>query len=156
MDTVTMEAAEGNGGRAAVEFFCPMRIPPTTHNDLVAVPMAHGGARILKSQALRDAEARWEAHLAPHAPRRPLEGSLAADVRLCWEADGKHPAGSPKDTKPDLDNLEKTMWDAMERLGFFAKGDQQVASKRVAKLYAEHPGAYVRIEEVGPCSRGCC
>lgn len=132
---------------SAVEFFAPMRIPATTHNDLMAVPMAHGGARIVKSQALRDAEAAWESRLARFAPERPLRGPLAADVRLCWQADSGHPAGSPKATKPDLDNVEKTLWDVMERLGFF-EGDQQVAVKTVAKMYAEHPGAYVRLEEM--------
>lgn len=133
---------------SAVEFFAPMRVPSTTHNDLIAVPMEGGGARIVKSAALRDAEAAWESRLARFAPERPLRGPLAADVRLCWEADAAHPAGTPKATKPDLDNIEKTLWDALGRLGFFERGDQQVAVKTVCKMYAEHPGAYVRLEEI--------
>lgn len=133
---------------SAVEFFAAMRVPSTTHNDLVAVPMAHGGARIVKSAALREAEAAWESRLARFAPDRPLTGPLAADVRLCWEADAAHPAGTPKATKPDLDNIEKTLWDVLGRLGFFERGDQQVALKRVAKLYGEVPGVYVRLEEM--------
>lgn len=133
---------------SAVEFFAPMRIPSATHNDLIAVPMAGGGARIVKSQALRDAEAAWETRLSRFAPERPLSGPLAADVRLCWEADAAHPAGTPKATKPDLDNIEKTLWDVLGRLGFFERGDQQVAAKAVCKMYAEHPGAYVRLEEI--------
>ena len=68
-------------------------------------------------------------------------------MRLCWAADSRHPAGSPKATKPDLDNVEKTLWDVLGRLGFF-EGDQQVALKRVAKLYGEVPGVYVRLEEM--------
>ena len=132
---------------SAVEFFAPMRVPSTTHNDLIAVPMHGGGARIVKSAALREAEAAWESRLARFAPEMPLSGPLAADVRLCWEADAKHPAGSPKDTKPDLDNIEKTLWDVMERLGFF-ENDAQVALKRVAKLYGDVPGVYVRLEEM--------
>lgn len=132
---------------SAVEFFAAMRVPSTTHNDLVAVPMANGGARIVKSAALREAEAAWESRLARFAPDRPLTGPLAADVRLCWAADSRHPAGSPKATKPDLDNVEKTLWDVLGRLGFF-EGDQQVALKRVAKLYGEVPGVYVRLEEM--------
>lgn len=133
---------------SAVEFFAPMRIPSTTHNDLIAVPMEGGGARIVKSAALREAEAAWESRLARFAPERPLRGPLAADVRLCWEADAAHPAGTPKATKPDLDNIEKTLWDVLGRLEFFERGDQQVAAKTVCKMYAEHPGAYVRLEEI--------
>lgn len=134
---------------SAVEFFAPMRIPSTTHNDLVPVPMAHGGARIVKSEALREAETHWESHLARFAPDMPLSGPLAADVRMCWKADARHPAGTPKCTKPDMDNVEKTLWDVLERLGFFEIGDQQVAFKQVAKLYDDVPGLYMRIEEMG-------
>lgn len=132
----------------AVELFCPMRVPTATHNGLLAVSDRRGKARIVKSQALKDAESAWESHLAAFAPPEPLSGPLMAIVRFCWEADAAHPAGTPKGTKPDLDNLEKAFWDALQRLGFFS-GDQQVALKEVAKLYAEAPGVYVRLEEMG-------
>lgn len=74
-------------------------------------------------------------------------------MRFCWEADAAHPAGTPKATKPDLDNLEKAFWDVLQRLKFFS-GDQQVALKEVAKLYAEAPGVYARLEEMGPPRAG--
>lgn len=132
----------------AVELFCPMRVPTATHNGLLAVSDGRGKARLVKSQALREAEASWESHLARFAPPEPLSGPLRAVVRFCWEADAAHPAGTPKATKPDLDNLEKAFWDVLQRLKFFS-GDQQVALKEVAKLYAEAPGVYVRLEEMG-------
>ena len=132
----------------AVELFCPMRVPTATHNGLLAVSDRRGKARLVKSQALREAEAAWESHLARFAPPEPLSGPLRAIVRFCWEADAAHPAGTPKATKPDLDNLEKAFWDVLQRLKFFS-GDQQVALKDVAKLYADVPGVYVRIEEMG-------
>lgn len=132
----------------AVELFCPMRVPTATHNGLLAVADGRGKARLVKSQGLRDAEASWESHLAAFAPPAPLSGSLRAIVRFCWEADAAHPAGTPKATKPDLDNLEKAFWDVLQRLEFFS-GDQQVALKTVAKLYADIPGVYVMLEEIG-------
>ena len=132
----------------AVELFCPMRVPTATHNGLLAVADGRGKARIVKSQGLREAEASWESHLARFAPLEPLSGPLRAIVRFCWEADAAHPAGTPKATKPDLDNVEKAFWDVLQRLKFFS-GDQQVALKEVAKLYADVPGVYVRIEEMG-------
>ena len=132
----------------AVELFCPMRVPTATHNGLLAVSDRRGKARLVKSQALREAEASWESHLARFAPPEPLSGPLRAIVRFCWEADAAHPAGTPKATKPDLDNLEKAFWDVLQRLKFFS-GDQQVALKEVAKLYADVSGVYVRLEEMG-------
>lgn len=137
----------------AVELFCPMRVPTATHNGLLAVSDRRGKARLVKSQALREAEAAWESHLARFAPPRPLSGPLMADVRFCWAADARHPAGTPKETKPDLDNVEKAFWDALQRLRYFV-GDQQVALKTVAKLYAEAPGVYVRLEEMEPPRAG--
>lgn len=131
-----------------IEFFAPMVPPTVTHNDLVPVSDSRGKARIVKSQALKEAEAKWEAHLARFAPPRPLTGPVRADLRLCWPTDGKHPQGAPKDTKPDSDNVEKTLWDVCERLGFFAAGDQQVADKRVAKMWADPAGVYLRLEEI--------
>lgn len=132
----------------AVELFCPMRVPETTHNALLAVADGRGKARLVKSQGLREAEASWESHLARFAPPKPLSGPLRAIVRFCWEADAAHSAGTPKATKPDLDNLEKAFWDVLQRLEFFS-GDQQVALKEVAKLYADVPGVYVMLEEIG-------
>ena len=137
----------------AVELFCPMRVPTATHNGLLAVSDRRGKARLVKSQALREAEASWESHLARFAPPRPLSGPLMADVRFCWAADARHPAGTPKATKPDLDNVEKAFWDALQRLRYFV-GDQQVALKTVAKLYAEAPGVYVKLEEMGRPGEG--
>lgn len=130
-----------------IEFFRPMIPPTTTHNDLMAVSDARGRARIIKSEAVRDAESRWESHLALFAPPTPLTGPLRADLRLCWPTDGKHTQGEPKDTKPDLDNVEKTFWDVLERLGYY-KGDQQIVTKQVSKCWADPAGVYLRLEEI--------
>ena len=129
-----------------IEFFEPMVPPSTTHNGL-EVHRRGGKAAVGKSAALLEAEAKWEAHLARFAPERPLRGPLRADLRLCWPTEGKHPQGTPKDTKPDLDNVEKTLWDVMQGLGYYA-GDQQVADKHVAKMWADPAGVYLRLEEI--------
>lgn len=130
-----------------IEFFEPMVPPTVTHNDL---EVHHHGRKtsVGKSVALLDAEAKWEAHLARFAPERPLRGPLRADLKLCWPTGSKHPQGSPKDTKPDLDNVEKTLWDVLGGLGFFAVGDQQIATKQVSKAWADPSGVYLRLEEL--------
>lgn len=126
-----------------------MILPDVTHNDLMAlVSKKTGKAFLSKSNALKEAEMDWESHLAKFTPSSGLRGALRADLRLCWSTNGKHPQGSLKETKPDLDNTEKTFWDVLGRLGFFEVGDQQVAQKLVTKMWADPAGVYLKLEEV--------
>lgn len=143
-----MANTESNAHRS-IERFCPMRIPTVTHNSLMPIK-GKGGMKIVKTPELREAEATWEAHLAPLrtlVPDGPFSGAIIANVRFAFQADAKHPAGTPHTTKPDADNLEKTLWDVLQRLGII-EDDCQVFCKDVAKLYAEVPGVYLRLEEV--------
>lgn len=130
-----------------IEFFEPLIPPNVTHNDLMAVARKGGKAAIIKSAALNSVESKWESYLAKHAPQKPLEGPIVAEVRICWPTGGNHAQGEPKDTKPDLDNVEKTLWDVMQKLGYF-KGDQQIVYKTTSKMWSDPAGIYVRMEEV--------
>ncbi len=129
-----------------IKFFTPLIPPTVTHNDLEPF-MRKGKPSIRKSEALKDAEAKWEAHLARFAPDTPLCGPLKADLMLCWPTDGKHEQGSPKETKPDLDNTEKTVWDVCEKLGFYGT-DAQIVEKHVVKMWSDPAGVYMKLEEV--------
>lgn len=131
-----------------IEFFEPMRIPDTTHNALEPGLRKNGKPCIRKSARLHKAEDKWEAHLAKHAPESPLEGPLMANVKYCYEPDKLHPEGTPKITPPDGDNLDKTVRDAMQRVGFFVD-DAQIADAWTTKGYAHPEGIYVRIETIG-------
>ena len=128
-----------------IEFFEPFELPSVTHNSLNAVMRGNRPA-IIKSAKLRDAERAWEARLAKHKPKTPLTGALAITVVFCYLNDKQ--AGQPKATKPDLDNLEKVLFDCLERLEFFDIGDQQIAHKKVSKAFDKVQGAYVKIEEI--------
>ena len=122
-------------------------VPPTTTHNALEIH-GRGEKRFLgKSAALKEAESKWEAHLARFAPPAPLTGPLRADLRLCWPTLGKHAQGEPKDTKPDLDNSEKTFWDVCQKLGYY-KGDHQIAAKQVSKCWADPAGVYLRLEEI--------
>lgn len=129
--------------------FVAMRIPTVTHNDLEP-GMRKGKPFIRKSKRLLEAEASWKAHLgslrdrlANYGTRLPLSGPLVAKVQFLFEADEAHPAGTPHAGKPDLDNVEKTFWDAMARVGI-VEDDRLVFHKDVTKAYDAVPG--VRIE----------
>lgn len=133
----------------SIRAFVAMRVPTVTHNDLKP-GMRKGKPYIRKSARLLDAEASWEAHLGPLGDRLadlgaklPLSGPLVAKVQFLFEADETHPARTPHVGKPDLDNVEKTFWDAMVRTGLL-EDDRLVFHKDVTKAYDAVPG--VRIE----------
>lgn len=52
--------------------------------------------------------------------------------------------GSPMGVRPDLDNLEKPLFDALRAAGLFFD-DARVFSKSVSKVYAEKPGVLVKV-----------
>jgi Holliday junction resolvase RusA-like endonuclease len=68
-------------------------------------------------------------------------------VKWLFPITGKHKDGEYKITKPDTHNLNKMLFDVMEKLGYW-KNDAIVASEIIEKFYAAHPGIYVAIEEV--------
>lgn len=53
-----------------------------------------------------------------------------------------------KVTKPDYDNLAKTITDVLGDMGFFEVGDQQVAVGQVVKIWADRPFVRIDIREV--------
>lgn len=129
-----------------IEFFEPMVPPTATHNDMEIHRIA-GKAVLGKSGALEAAEAKWEAHLAKHAPQKPFDGPVAVEMRICWPTGGKHAQGSWHAVKPDADNVEKTVFDIMTKLGYF-ENDSRVALHSTAKLWSDPAGIYVRMEEL--------
>lgn len=131
-----------------LRFWCALEPPTTTHNDLEAVVNKKTGkAFIRKSDKLHEIEASLEARIAPCAPEEPFHGACEISMCICYQADAKHPNGL-KITKPDNDNLEKTIFDVLERLGFFEVGDQQIAINHTTRCYDDHPGIHVELREV--------
>ena len=133
-----------------MQFFMPLRPPTVTHNakQLHAFMRAGRPCAVLHdSPELKDAHAKLHAHLAPHAPAKPLAGPVRLVVKWLFPA-GDHPDGSYKPTKPDTDNLEKALKDEMTRLGFW-RDDAQVASEIVEKFWANTPGIFIQVEVLG-------
>jgi Holliday junction resolvase RusA-like endonuclease len=86
----------------------------------------------------------------------PLEGPivlralflLPRPARLIWST--RPMPREPHAKKPDKDNLEKALKDALTKLAW--RDDAQVFDGRVKKLYAagdESPGVYCEIEALG-------
>ena len=99
----------------------------------------------------------WKSDIACAAlgqtPRSPFEGPIRVDAqyflprpnRLCHKKDPPGPVRHI--AKPDIDNLEKTVLDALEKAGFY-HNDSQVQDYHGPKWYHakdQAPGATIWI-----------
>jgi len=60
--------------------------------------------------------------------------------------------GDPYTGKPDLDNLEGTILDALQ--GLFWEEDQRVCALKSEKVYGDHPGTAILITYLKPAQAG--
>jgi Holliday junction resolvase RusA-like endonuclease len=106
----------------------------------------------------------WKSSVAGAAVLHRLPVSMVGPVRVAltfvFPRPKKHfkannPAKGLRDdaphfqiSKPDVDNLEKAVLDAITQLGGFWKDDSQVASIHTRKTYGETPGCMVVIREL--------
>lgn len=130
-----------NGGD---RFFMPM-IPPTKTNQEKGINFK--SRRVYTTDGLKDAEAKFDAHLFSHRPDEPLTGAVRLLVHWMFPVTGKHKDGEWKTTKPDVDNSVKTLIDRMTRLGFW-KDDAQIVGLLIEKRYSEIPGIYIAYEAI--------
>ena len=107
-----------------------------------------GKPRFYPPTSLVAAESKLKGYLAKHRPSEPLEGAVRVAVKWLFLTKIKKLHGAYKITKPDLDNMEKLLFDCMEDLKFFAN-DAQIACKNTEKFWTvEVPGIWISIEEV--------
>jgi Holliday junction resolvase RusA-like endonuclease len=106
-----------------------------------------GSIYIYEDIELRKVRDLYRAHLSKHIPQKPFKGAVRLLVKWCFPR-GKHLNGSYKTTKPDTDNLNKLLKDIMTELGYW-NDDAQVASEIIEKFWADIPGIYVEINELG-------
>lgn len=126
----------------------PMRQPPTTTHQQKQVVIRNGKPIFYEPEDLKAARAQLMAHLAKHVPERKLKGPLQLIVKWCFPITGNRKDGEYKDTRPDNGNSNKLLEDCMEDLGFFERGDQQIASLIVEHFWAELPGIYISLKEL--------
>ena len=87
----------------------------------------------------------------------PWSGPLRVDLMFMftrpkshYRANGELKPNAPfwHTTKPDRDNSDKAVLDALTQLGIW-HDDKQVCDGRIKKLYSEYPGCLIRICEAG-------
>jgi Holliday junction resolvase RusA-like endonuclease len=90
----------------------------------------------------------------PNKPPQPLDSALAVEVAIylpipTMSAKKKALAIYGKllpSKKPDLDNIEKALWDALQ--GVYYTNDSRICDKRIRKFYSEVPRIEVEIWEI--------
>lgn len=130
----------------AIEFFMAM-VPPTCTHQEKQVHVVKGKPIFYDPPEVNAARLKLAGYLAKHKPIRRYECGVRLLVKWCFPR-GKHKDGEYRTTKPDTDNLQKLLKDCMTAAGFW-KDDALVASEIVEKFWAEIPGIYVKVEELG-------
>lgn len=130
-----------------IEFFTHI-IPPTKTHQEKKVHIVKGKPVFYEPAELREVRLKLRAYLSLNKPEEKLSGALRLIVKWLFPIKGKHTNGEYKITRPDTDNLIKLLKDVMTEVGFW-NDDAQVASEINEKFYADIPGIYIRIEEIG-------
>ena len=129
-----------------IEFFMGM-MPPTITAQEHKVSVVKGKPVFYDPPEVKDAKAKLTAHLAKHVPGKMFMRGVRLTVKWLFPKGKNNKNGEYKITKPDTDNLQKMLKDCMTKLGYW-KDDALVASEICEKFWAEHPGIYIKIEEL--------
>lgn len=83
----------------------------------------------------------------PHRPPQPFGGAVRLKVIFYYKASRKKDIGQFKTTRPDLDNLNKLLWDVLTETGFF-KDDSQIVIFEARKGYGTEAKIKIEISEI--------
>jgi Holliday junction resolvase RusA-like endonuclease len=141
-----------------IEFFVPGEIKPKGNSKNIV--RSKSGQAFLVEPAANTANANaLRVLFAQHAPPKPIEGAVwvCYQIQYAWrKGDSKKTRELrmvPKDTAPDLGNLEKQLDDALQAAGFLVN-DSQIAARgdhgdlRHGKFLCDSPGVHVQIVEL--------
>lgn len=127
-----------------ISIFIPMKIPTKTF-QAKKLAVKNGKAVLYTPPELVEIQQEYISRLSKVAPKEPFPGPVCLKIAFCFMSDEKHSEGTPKTTKPDLDNLEKGLADCMTKCGFW-NDDAQICLSYISKSYEKHEG--IRIDVV--------
>ena len=130
-----------------LQFFVPMKLPTKTHQEK-KVRVVNGKPVFYEPAELVAVRTKFRDALAAYVPNQPFVGAVRLVTKWCFPVSGKHSDGEYRTSKPDTDNLVKLLKDVMTGLHFW-KDDAQVASEIIEKFWADIPGLFVAVEEIG-------
>lgn len=128
----------------SIDFFLEMDPPTATYQEK---NMNWKTKSMYQDDRSADAKAKLRAHLVKHIPDQPLNGPLRMTVTWGFLAKGKHRFNTWCMNKPDLDNAQKALQDAMTELGFW-KDDAHITDLHTSKIWTWHPGIFISVEEL--------
>lgn len=106
--------------------------------------------------ATRQAERDVIALVADEAPAEPIVDPVEIELVFRLPVPSSWPAWKRKaallgvvrpTSRPDLDNLEKLLYDSLGRAGYW-RDDSQIVASRSRKTYSERPGTEVYIRSI--------
>lgn len=122
--------------------------PPTKLNQQKGVSIiGHRKLHFYTKPEVKAQEKYMIEKFTPFAPSVPLDCPVCVELTICYDHKGKKKNGYPKTTKPDSDNVFKSVGDAMEKSGFFVN-DSRICDTRIVKIYNDKPGLYVKVYEI--------
>lgn len=120
--------------KTTIQFTIHLKKIPTVTHQMQRITVHGGRPQVYEDAALADARQLFCAHLAQHAPEKPLDGPLSLTTSWLYGTTSKKKAGTWKTTKPDTDNLIKLFKDCMGRVGYF-DDDAQIVIESTAKMW---------------------
>lgn len=111
--------------------------PPTTTAQMKKIGIMRGKPYVYSPSNVASAKSELRKHLIPFIPSTPMSGPISLSVVWLFPK-GKHEHLEYRTTKPDTDNLEKLLKDAMTELGFWLD-DAQVVVEHTEKLWSNEP-----------------
>jgi len=125
-------------------------VPKLTHqHGIEPAVLGNGKPFMHKTRELENLEAKYVSLLRPKAPKVPWNCPIHLTTAWYFKRP-KSAKGIFKTTKPDTDNLIKTLKDCMKTAGFF-KDDALVVLDTVAKYWvgedAKH-GIHIRMRDL--------
>lgn len=87
--------------------------------------------------------------LEPEAPEKPYEGPIFLSVTFGYRAKTKKQQFTWKTTRPDTDNIVKTVKDVMTEAGYW-KDDAQICWEECKKMWVDEPGIRISYDTWPP------
>jgi Holliday junction resolvase RusA-like endonuclease len=98
-----------------------------------------------KTPALKAAEQYFRDGLLLHKLQKPMEGPIRLHCEWRFKTSKKAELGMYKTTRPDTDNMMKTVKDVMTDMGFW-EDDSQVCQESCTKIWSSDPGVTIDFE----------
>lgn len=123
-------------------------VPPSVTHQSKKIVRVGNHCKLANTKQLNAVIDSYTALLRPYVPEKPMKGPININMWFTYPLTKKRKAGNLfKTTKPDWDNLAKTLQDVMTKLGFWYD-DSQVVFALVCKGYGDKGCIIVRVVEL--------